>query len=69
MRFMMLCKPGRETDTPPSLQDTAAVGRAGVLIAIDRLLPSSQDVRGRISRNEFLVTDGPFAETKELIGG
>jgi hypothetical protein len=69
MRFMMLYKPGRETDTPSSPQDTAAVGRAGVLIAIDRLLPSSQDVRRRISRNEFLVTDGPFAETKELIGG
>jgi hypothetical protein len=76
MRFMMLYKPGRETDTPPSQEEIARVGRlieemarAGVLIATDGLQPSSQGARVQISGGKFTVTDGPFTETKELIAG
>jgi hypothetical protein len=76
MRFMSLYKPGRESDTPPSEQVIAALGqliedmaKAGVLIATDGLQPSSKGARVRISDGKFTVTDGPFAETKELIGG
>jgi hypothetical protein len=76
MRFMMLYKPGRESDAPPSSQEMAAVGKliqemmsAGVLIATEGLQPSSKGARVRISGSEFVVTDGPFAETKDLIGG
>jgi len=73
---MSLYKPGRESDTPPSERVIAAVGqlieemaKAGVLIATDGLQPSSKGARVRISSGKFTVTDGPFAETKELIGG
>ena len=76
MRFMSLYKPGRESDTPPSERVIAALGqliedmaKAGVLIATDGLQPSSKGTRVRISDGKFTVTDGPFAETKELIGG
>ena len=76
MRFMSLYKPGRESDTPPSEGVSAALGsliedmaKAGVLIATDGLQPSSKGARVRISDGKFTVTDGPFAETKELIGG
>jgi hypothetical protein len=76
MRFMMLYKPGKESDRPPTQQEMADMGqligdmaKAGVLIATDGLQPSSQGVRVRISGGEFTVTDGPFTETKELIAG
>jgi len=76
MRFMMLYKPGKESDGPPSQQQMAAVGqliedmaRAGVLIATDGLQPSSQGARVRITEGKFTVTDGAFTETKELVAG
>jgi hypothetical protein len=76
MRFMMLYKPGKESDSPPTQQEMAAMGQlidemanAGVLIATDGLQPSSKGVRGRITGGKFTVTDGPFTETKELIAG
>ena len=76
MRFMMLYKPGRESDAPPSPEEMAKVGRlieemarAGVLPATDGLAPSSKGARVRIDGGTFTVVDGPFAETKELISG
>jgi hypothetical protein len=76
MRFMMLYKPGKESNAPPTQQEIAAMGqliedmaKAGVLIATDGLQPSSQGARVRISGGRFTVTDGPFTETKELIAG
>ena len=76
MRFMVLYKPGRETDAPPSEREMADVGqlieemaKAGVLIATDGLQPSSKGARVRISGGKFSVTDGPFTETKELVAG
>jgi hypothetical protein len=76
MRFMMLYKPGNESDTPPSPQHIAEMGRfieemarEGVLLSTDGLQPSSKGARVRISGGKFTVTDGPFTETKELIAG
>jgi hypothetical protein len=76
MRFMTLYKPGRETDAPPTEEEMAAVGqliedmaKAGVLIATDGLKSSAHGARVRIDDGKFTVTDGPFAETKELIAG
>jgi hypothetical protein len=43
--------------------------KAGALLACQRLQPSSQGVRVRFANGKFVVTDGPFAETKELIAG
>jgi hypothetical protein len=76
MRFMMLYKPGRESDAPPTQQEMADMGRliedmakAGVLIATDGLQPSSKGARVRIADGKFTVTDGPFTEAKELVAG
>jgi hypothetical protein len=73
---MSLYKPGRESDAPPTEQEMAAVGqlieelaKAGILIATDGLQSSAKGARVRIDKGKFTVTDGPFAETKELIGG
>ncbi len=43
--------------------------KAGVLVAAYGLHPSSKGVRVHIAGKECTVTDGPFAETKELIAG
>ncbi len=77
MRFMMLYKPGREDDVPPTEEHMAEMGRfigemakSGVLLATDGLQSSSKGSRVRItSDGKFTVTDGPFTETKELIAG
>ena len=76
MRFMMLYKPGTESDAPPTQQEMETMGqfiqdmaKAGVLIATDGLQPSSKGARVRISGGKFTVIDGPFTETKELIAG
>jgi hypothetical protein len=43
--------------------------KAGVLLATEGCMPSSKGARVRYSGGKFTVTDGPFAETKELIAG
>src|ERR1051326_3784550 len=43
--------------------------KSGKLIDTAGLLPSSQGTRIRVANGKVSVTDGPFAETKELIGG
>jgi predicted transcriptional regulator YdeE len=60
----------------PSAELVAAMGkyneelaRAGILLAAEGLQPSSRGARVRFSGKSHLVTDGPFAETKELIAG
>ena len=67
MRFMMLYKPDRQVDSPPSPQEMPAVSQPTV--AIKGLQGRSKRVRLRLADKGFVVTDGPFTETKELIGG
>lgn len=77
MRFMLLAKECRDTvGTPPSPELVAAIGRlseemtaAGVLLDIGGLLPSAAGARVHAAQGTLSVTDGPFVETKELIGG
>ena len=77
MRFMMLYKPGHESETPPTPEHMAAMGeligemaKSGALIATDGLQASSKGRRVRINPDgKFTVIDGPFTETKELIAG
>ena len=45
------------------------LSKAGVLLAMGGLAPSSKGARVRLSGGKVTVTDGPFAETKEIIGG
>ena len=78
MRFMMIVKadPSYEAGRPPDPAMMAAIGKlseemtnAGVLVQSGGLLPSSKGARVRASEGKLTVTDGPFAETKEIIGG
>jgi hypothetical protein len=80
MRFMMLVIPGgyesAEPDATPNAEQVAAMMRyneslakAGVLLSLDGLLPPSAGARVRYSSGKPAVTDGPFAEAKECIGG
>ena len=78
MRVMVFVKatPNSEAGTLPSeelFRDMTAfneeLAKAGILLAGDGLKPSSQGARVRFSGKNRAVTDGPFAETKELVAG
>ena len=80
MRFMMLMIPkGYETAAPGTMPDAKAVDammaynaelqRAGVLVALDGLHPPSAGARVSFRAGRPKVTDGPFAEVKEALGG
>ncbi len=43
--------------------------KAGIVLAAEGLLPSSKGVRVRFSGKDRIVTEGPFAETKEVVAG
>lgn len=78
MQFMIIVKSGGgcESGKKPSEDLIAAVGnftqemrKAGVLVELSRLEASAKGARIQFSGGKQLVIDGPFAETKELIGG
>jgi hypothetical protein len=78
MRFMMMVKAdgNYEAGVAPRHELLTAIGQltremvtAGVLVDAGGLLPSSAGARVRVSGGKLSVTDGPFPETKELIGG
>ncbi|HEV3333283.1 MAG TPA: YciI family protein [Bryobacteraceae bacterium] len=80
MRFMMLMIPkGYEKAAPDAMPDPKAVAammkyneslqKAGVLLALDGLYPPSAGTRVSFSGGKPKLTDGPFAEAKEVIGG
>jgi len=80
MRFMMLVIPkGYEKSEPTRQPDpkqveemmkyNEALSKAGVLLSLDGLLPPSAGVRVSFSGGKPKVTDGPFAESKECVGG
>ena len=78
MRFMMIVKANQDDEAGkmPSEEMFAAMGKyneelmkAGALIDLAGLRPSSQGARIRFSEGKRTVIDGPFAETKELIAG
>ena len=80
MRFMMLMIPkGYETAAPGTLPDAEGVAKmmkyneslqkAGVLLALDGLHPPSMGARVPFAGGKPKVTDGPFAEAKEVLGG
>ena len=43
--------------------------KAGYLLAVEGCMPSDTGARVRLSNGDLTVTDGPFTESKELIGG
>lgn len=80
MRFMMLVIPkGYETAEPGAVSEAdhvaemmkynEALAKAGVLLSLDGLHPPSAGARVRFSGGKATVTDGPFPEAKECVGG
>ena len=78
MRVMVIVKANKESEAGvlPSPELIAKMGKyneelhkAGILLAADGLRPSSKGKRVKFGDGKRIVTDGPFAETKELIGG
>ena len=78
MRFLIMHKSNEENEAgvPPSKEIVEGMGRlmeesaqAGVLLAAEGVHPSSRGARIEFSGGMRTVTDGPFAEAKELIAG
>jgi hypothetical protein len=77
MRFMMVMKPNVDDEnwhpTPEAIASMSKyneqLSQAGVLLALDGLQPPSKGARVAFSGGKPTVTDGPFTESKELIGG
>ena len=75
MKFLSVYKT-LERNEPPSQEEMAKMGKlieegmkAGWLVAVEGCMPSVTGARVRKSGAKTTVTDGPFVETKELIGG
>ena len=78
MRFMLMGIATKESEAgaPPPPEAFAAMqkyneelAKAGILLAAEGLAPTSKGARVKFSGTERTVTDGPFAETKELVAG
>src|SRR5437660_5691147 len=78
MRFIMIVKANKDSEAGkmPGEEILAAMAKyneelmkAGVLVDLSGLQPSSKGARIRYSGGKRTVIDGPFAETKELIAG
>jgi hypothetical protein len=75
MRFLSVYK-AVETGKPPTPQEMERMGRlieegmkAGYLLAVEGCLPTALGARVRMAGGKVSVTDGPFTESKEVVGG
>src|SRR5882762_8793925 len=75
MKFLSMYK-SVERNTPPSQEEMAKMGKlveegmkAGWLLATEGCLPTALGARVRKSNGKVTVTDGPFSEAKEVVGG
>src|SRR5258708_7460846 len=75
MRFLSIYK-AVERNTPPTAEEMANMGKlieegmkAGWLLSTEGCLGSAHGARVRRSAGKLSVTDGPFTEAKELVGG
>jgi hypothetical protein len=78
MRFMIIVKSNQQCEDGMTPDDSFMtemakynddLAKAGVLLDLQRLEPDSKGARVRFSGGRSTVIDGPFAETKELVGG
>jgi hypothetical protein len=75
MRFLSVYK-SVEKGVPPTQEEMVRMGKlieegmkAGYLLATEGCMPSPTGARVRLSNGKVTVTDGPFTESKEVIGG
>ena len=76
MKFLCMYKTSKPEGVPPTQEEMATMGKfveemkaSGALLATEGCLPSAVGARVRLSAGKFNVTDGPFTESKEIIGG
>ena len=76
MRFLCVYKPTQAEGMPPTPEEMATMGKlieegmkSGKLLMAEGCLPSAMGARVRQANGKVIVTDGPFAEAKEVIGG
>lgn len=75
MKFLSIYKTA-ETGALPTPEEMARMGKlveegmkAGYLLTVEGCMPSANEARVRLSNGKLIVTDGPFTESKEIIGG
>ena len=75
MKFLSVYR-NKERNTPPSPEEMQRMGKlvedgfkSGKLLATEGCMPTALGARIRIDEGAFTVTDGPFSEAKEVIGG
>lgn len=76
MKFLCIYKPAKAEGTPPSEREMKEMGQliergftSGILLSTEGCLPSAMGARVRRATGQYKVTDGPFTEAKEIIGG
>ena len=75
MRFMTIVKGPENTGPIPSgliegiMKLGEEAGKAGVMVEMGGLMPSAASSRVRLRNGKVSITDGPFTETKEVVGG
>ena len=75
MKFLSMYK-SVEKGVPPSMEEMTRMGKlveegfkAGYLVAVEGCMPSAAGARIRLAGGKVTVTDGPFTESKEVVGG
>jgi|SRR5208282_581289 len=76
MKFLCIYKPAKPEGGLPSPEDMARMGalieesmKSGALLATEGCMPSALGARVRRTDGQFAITDGPFSEAKEVVGG
>ena len=76
MRYLCIYKPGRDSSAPPTQEEMSKMGaligemmQKGVLLSTEGCKSSAYGARVTFEHGKYAVTDGPFAEAKEVVGG
>ena len=76
MKFLSIYKSNKPEGVPPTQKQMEEMGKyvekmikSGVVLATEGCLPSALGAKLRLSNGKFTVTDGPFTEAKEIVGG
>jgi hypothetical protein len=76
MKFLSIYKSNKPEGVPPTQKEMEEMGKyvekmlkSGVVLATEGCLPSALGAKLRLSNGKFTVTDGPFTEAKEIVGG
>ena len=76
MRFLCIYKPAKAEGAPPTPEMMETMGKfiaqsskEGFLLSTEGCLPTALGARVRSTGGSYTVTDGPFTESKEIVGG